>query len=173
MLAPNPHWAGTWILKKVHNTNLVGINPFHFSRYFVDQTILKFGSGQSVERVEDAHLLVGAGQFADDVQQASQLHVAFVRSAQANALIESIDTLAAQNMPGVKLVLTGAMLEEAGVKPMAKPVNFKRADGSPIASATRTILAKHQVRFVGEIIAAVVADSVFNAKNAAEAVVVP
>ena len=172
MLAPNPHWAGTWILKKVHNTNLVGINPFHFSRYFVDQTILKFGSGQSVERVEDAHLLVGAGQFADDVQQASQLHVAFVRSAQANALIESIDTLAAQNMPGVKLVLTGAMLEEAGVKPMAKPVNFKRADGSPIASATRTILAKHQVRFVGEIIAAVVADSVFNAKNAAEAVVV-
>jgi carbon-monoxide dehydrogenase large subunit len=108
------------------------INPFLFSRYFVDQTILKFGSGQSVERVEDAHLLIGAGQFADDIEHASQLHLAFVRSSQAHALIESIDTRAAQNMPGVKWVLTGAMLEEAGVKPMAKPVNFKKADGSPI-----------------------------------------
>ena len=138
----------------------------------MDQTILKFGSGQSVERVEDEHLLKGAGQFADDIYHDAQLHLAFVRSPQAHAIIESIDTTAAQNMPGVKLVLTGAMLEAAGVKPLAKPVNFKRADGSAIASATRTILATNKVRFVGEIVAAVVADSVFHAKNAAEAVIV-
>ena len=138
----------------------------------MDPTILKFGSGQAVERLEDEHLLKGDGQFADDIYHDAQLHLAFVRSPQAHAIIESIDTSAAQNMPGVQLVLTGAMLEAAGVKPLAKPVNFKRADGSAIASATRTILATNRVRFVGEIVAAVVADSVFHAKNAAEAVMV-
>ncbi len=138
----------------------------------MDPTILKFGSGQAVERLEDEHLLKGDGQFADDIYHDAQLHLAFVRSPQAHAIIESIDTSAAQNMPGVQLVLTGAMLEAAGVKPLAKPVNFKRADGSAIASSTRTILATNRVRFVGEIVAAVVADSVFHAKNAAEAVMV-
>jgi len=136
----------------------------------VESTILKFGSGQAVERVEDEHLLKGKGQFADDIEHQAQLHVAFVRSPHAHALIESIEISQAQSMPGVQCVLTGAMLAAAGVKSMVKPVNFKRADGSPIASATRTILATERVRFAGEIVVAVVADSVFNAKNACEAV---
>lgn len=136
----------------------------------MESTILKFGSGQAVERVEDERLLKGEGQFADDVEHTAQLHVAFVRSPHAHALIESIDISQAQKMPGVQCVLTGAMLAAAGVKSMVKPVNFKRADGSPIASATRTILANDKVRFAGEIVVAVVADSVFNAKNACEAV---
>ena len=136
----------------------------------MESTILKFGSGQAVERVEDENLLKGKGQFADDIEHPHQLHLAFVRSPHAHALIESIDISAAEGMPGVQCVLTGAMLSAAGVKNMAKPVNFKRADGSPIASATRTILATERVRFAGEIVVAVVADSVFNAKNACEAV---
>lgn len=136
----------------------------------MESTLLKFGSGQAVERVEDEHLLKGHGQFADDIEHTGQLHVAFVRSAHAHALIESIDISEAQKMPGVECVLTGEMMAAAGVKPMGKPVNFKRADGSPIASATRTILATQRVRFAGEIVAAVVADSVYNAKNACEAV---
>ena len=73
-------------------------------------------------------------------------------------------------MPGVHGVLTGQDLLAAGLKPMARPMNFKRADGSPLSSTTRFILATDTVRFVGEPIVAVVADTEEQAKNAAEAI---
>lgn len=132
----------------------------------------KFGSGQAVQRLEDAQLLKGAGVYANDITPGGQTRLCFVRSPYAHARIVSIDTSAAEAMPGVRLVVTGPQLKAAGMKPMPKPVNFTRADGSPAASPDRRILAADRVRYVGEAVAAVVADTEEQARNAVEAVMV-
>ena len=131
---------------------------------------LRFGSGQAVRRLEDEQLLKGTGVYTDDVTLPGQTRLCFVRSPYPHARIVSIDTSAAKAMPGVHLVVTGAELKAQGVKPMARPVNFKRADGSPPASPDRHILAADRVRFVGEALVAVVADTEQQARDAAEAV---
>ena len=128
---------------------------------------LRFGSGQAVRRLEDEQLLKGAGVYTDDVSLPGQTRLCFVRSPYPHARIVSIDTSAAKAMPGVHLVVTGAELKAQGVKPMARPVNFKRADGSPPASPDRHILAAERVRFVGEAIAMIVADTLEAARDAA------
>jgi carbon-monoxide dehydrogenase large subunit len=132
----------------------------------------RFGSGQAVKRVEDTSLLVGRGQFADNVPVEGATHIAFLRSPYAHAKITSIDTAAAAAMPGVIAVYTGAQLVAAGVKPMPKLAGFPRANGQPPATALRHALALDAVRFVGEAVAAVVAESREAAKDAAEAVMV-
>ncbi|MES2101343.1 MAG: xanthine dehydrogenase family protein molybdopterin-binding subunit [Pseudomonadota bacterium] len=132
----------------------------------------RFGSGQAVKRVEDASLLVGRGQFTDNVAVEGATHVAFLRSPYAHARITAIDVAAAAAMPGVIAVYTGAQLVAAGVKPMPKLAGFPRADGQPPATARRYGLALDTVRFVGEAVAAVVAESREAAKDAAEAVLV-
>ena len=116
---------------------------------------LRFGSGQAVRRLEDEQLLKGAGVYTDDVTLPGQTRLCFVRSPYPHARIVSIDASAAKAMPGVHLVVTGAELKAQGVKPMARPVNFKRADGSPPAAPDRNILAVDRVRFVGEAVVAV------------------
>jgi len=139
-----------------------------------DQAI-RFGSGQAVPRVEDAMLLAGRGQFVDNVPAPAglrQAHIAFLRSPYAHARLASIDTAAAAAMPDVLAVYTGAQLAQAGVKPMPGPAGFKRADGSPPASAPRCALAVDRVRFVGEAVVAVVALTRDAARNATEAVMV-
>ena len=125
-----------------------------------------------MQRLEDEQLLKGAGVYANDVSPAGQTRLCFVRSSYAHARIVSIDTSAAQSMPGVRLVVTGAQLVAEGIKPMPKPVNFTRADGSPAAAPTRNILAVDRVRYVGEPIVAVVADTEQQARDAAEAVMI-
>ena len=130
----------------------------------------RFGSGQRVRRIEDPALIQGQGQFTDDVSLPGQLHLVFVRSAHAHAKILSIDTDAARAMPGVVAVYTGADLVAAGVKPLAGPVAFRRPDGTPAASPPRRALAHERVRFVGETVAAVVAESLSAARAAAQAV---
>ncbi len=133
---------------------------------------LRFGSGQAVLRQEDEPLLKGAGVYTDDVSLPGQARLYFVRSPYPHARIVSIDTTAAVAMPGVHAVFTGADLLAQGVKPMPRPVNFTRADGSPPASPSRFILATEHVRYVGEAVAAVVADTEQQARDAAEAVMV-
>ena len=130
----------------------------------------RFGSGQAVKRVEDATLLVGRGLFTDNVPVAGATHIAFLRSPYAHARLKSIDVAAAAAMPGVIAVYTGAQLVAAGVKPMPKLAGFPRAHGEPPATALRYALALDTVRFVGEAVAAVVAESREAAKDAAEAV---
>ena len=132
----------------------------------------RFGSGQAVKRVEDASLLVGQGQFTDNMAVAGATHIAFLRSPYAHARITSIDVTAAAAMPGVVTVYTGAQLVAAGVKPMPKLAGFARANGQPPATALRYALALDTVRFVGEAVAAVVAESREAARDAAEAVMV-
>ena len=131
----------------------------------------RFGSGQSVARMEDDALLKGQGLYADDAK-VSALAVVFVRSPHAHARILSVDTTAANQMPGVKWVVTGAQLQAQGIKPMPGPMNFTRADGSALNSTQRRILAHERVRYVGEPVAAVVAQTLEQARLAAEAVMV-
>ena len=130
----------------------------------------RFGSGQAVKRVEDAALLVGQGQFTDNVLVPGQTHIAFLRSPHAHANITAIDVAAASGMPGVLAVYTGEQLALAGVKPMPKIAGFPRAGGRPPASALRRALAMGVVRFVGEAVVAVVARTREQARDAAEAV---
>jgi len=134
------------------------------------QANTRFGSGQAVKRVEDQLLLLGAGQYTNDVSLPGQARLVFLRSPYPHAKIKAIDTQAAKAMPGVHGIFTGDELLAAGIKPMARPLNFKRADGGALSSTTRHILAIGTVRFVGEPIVAVVADTEEQAQNAAEAV---
>ena len=137
-----------------------------------DSTPTRFGSGQAVRRLEDESLLSGAGRYTDDVALPGQTHLVFLRSPYPHARIVSIDTAAAAAMPGVLRVITGAELAEAGVKPMPGAVGFRRADGSDCASPPRLAMAHGRARFVGEAVAAVVAETVQQARDAAEAVMV-
>lgn len=130
----------------------------------------RFGSGQAVRRIEDEGLLKGLGQYTDDAAPAGQLRLAFVRSPYPHARIVSVDTASAKSMPGVVAVVTGAELVDAGVKPLPTGSPFKRADGSATASGPRRPLAHERVRFAGEAIVAVVAETLQQARDAAEAV---
>ena len=138
-----------------------------------DESIIgRFGSGREVRRIEDAELLVGAGRFVDDVSLPLQAYVCFLRSPHAHARIVSIDAEAAKAMPGVITVLTGADLAVAGVKRIPLLPMFHRPDGSPGASPLRPALAEDTVRFVGEGVAASIAETVDQAKDALEAITV-
>lgn len=131
----------------------------------------RFGSGQAIKRLEDDALLRGEGRYTDDVS-ADEAHLIFVRSPYPHARLGSIDTSAALAMPGVLQVFTGADLVAAGVKPMAGVAGFFRAGRTPAASPLRRALAHEVVRFVGEPVAAVVALTRQQARDAAEAVMV-
>jgi len=85
----------------------------------------RFGSGQSVKRLEDHQLLLGAGQYTNDVSLPNQSHLVFLRSPYPHAHITRLDTQAAKDMPGVLAVYSGQDLLAAGVKPLARPMNFK------------------------------------------------
>ena len=130
----------------------------------------RFGSGQAVRRLEDDALLQGRGRYTDDLGQPGDGWAVFVRSPHAHALITKVDADAARAMPGVRGVFSGADLQAAGVPAMATGAPFKRADGSDCASPARHPLAVGAARFVGEAVALVVADSLQQARDAAEAV---
>ncbi|MDQ6880799.1 MAG: xanthine dehydrogenase family protein molybdopterin-binding subunit [Pseudomonadota bacterium] len=132
----------------------------------------RFGSGHAVKRIEDEGLLKGIGQFTDDLAPAGQLNAGFVRSPYPHAKIVSIDTAAAKAMPGVLGIFTGAELVAAGVKPIPGSKDFKRAGGAPGATPPRRPLAHERVRFVGEPVVLVVAETLQQARDAGEAVVI-
>ncbi|MBV8652416.1 MAG: xanthine dehydrogenase family protein molybdopterin-binding subunit [Alphaproteobacteria bacterium] len=136
-----------------------------------ESTVGRFGSGREVRRIEDAGLLAGAGRFSDDVSLPAQSYLAFLRSPHAHApRIVSIDVEAAKAMPGVIAILTGEDLLKAGVKPFPIAPMFVRPDGSPGATPLRPALAQGVVRFVGEGVAALVAETRAQAKDALEAI---
>jgi carbon-monoxide dehydrogenase large subunit len=142
----------------------------------MDTTSSRFGSGRSVRRIEDDKLLQGLGQFTDDITSdstyAEHVHACFLRSPYPHARILSVDTVAALAMPGVAAVYHGADLVAAGVKPIPGSSNFPRTGGAPGATPPRHILAHERVRFVGEAVAVVLATTMEQARDAAEAVVV-
>uniref|UniRef100_UPI0031D040C8 xanthine dehydrogenase family protein molybdopterin-binding subunit n=1 Tax=Inquilinus sp. TaxID=1932117 RepID=UPI0031D040C8 len=135
-------------------------------------TVGRFGSGREVKRIEDAGLLAGAGRFSDDISLPGQTYLGFLRSPHAHARIVSIDASGALAMPGVVAAVTGADLVADGVKPLPLAPIFKRPDGSPGASPLRPGLAHEVVRFVGEAVVALVAESRAVLKDALDAIVV-
>ncbi|WP_424811978.1 xanthine dehydrogenase family protein molybdopterin-binding subunit [Roseococcus sp. YIM B11640] len=136
----------------------------------MEMDVGRFGSGRAVRRVEDKALLEGQGRFTEDFAPAGVSHLVFLRSPHAHARILSIDTAPALEIPGVLAVLTGDDLAAAGVKPMTAGLPFKRSDGSPLQAQPQTLLATGTVRFVGEPVAAVIAETVAAARDAAEAI---
>ncbi|MFZ9525985.1 MAG: xanthine dehydrogenase family protein molybdopterin-binding subunit [Burkholderiaceae bacterium] len=126
----------------------------------VDQGLAaRFGSGTSLRRIEDRSLVQGQGLFAGDASMTGQTWLKFLRSPMPHAVIRSIDSSAARAMPGVLAVMTGQDLVDAGVKPIPGVAGFKRPDGTPAATAERRGLAHQRVRYVGEALACVIAES--------------
>jgi len=135
-----------------------------------DLALMKFGVGQPVSRKEDPMLLRGEGRYTDDINLPGQAHAVMVRSKVAHGRIKSIDAKGALAMPGVLTVLTHADLEAAGFGPLMCPLNIPDRDGKPMKTPPRPSLAKDKVRFVGEPVACVVAETALQAKDAAELV---
>jgi carbon-monoxide dehydrogenase large subunit len=124
--------------------------------------------GEAVPREEDHRLLTGRGRFADDVNALRQARAYVLRSPHSHAEIRSIDTRAAAQMPGVLAVLTGEDLARRGLGAL-KPANAGiRSDGSPGFVCSQPLMAQGHVRFAGEPVAFVVAETVDQAKDAAE-----
>jgi len=136
----------------------------------VSLSLMKFGVGQPVPRKEDPTLLRGKGRYSDDVNLAGQAHAVMVRSPVAHGVLRGIDIEAASAMPGVLAILTAADLDAAGLGPLRCPMNLPQRDGSPMKTPPRPSLAVGKVRYVGEAVACVVAETAVQAKDAAEAV---
>ena len=130
--------------------------------------LMKFGIGQPVRRTEDPMLVRGEGRYTDDVKLTGEAYAVMVRSRIAHGMIKGIDTAAARNMPGVLGVYTGADLAAYGTLKCIVP--FNNRDGTPMKQPPRPALATDKVRFVGDPVAFVVADTLLQAKDAAEAV---
>ncbi|HEY6982245.1 xanthine dehydrogenase family protein molybdopterin-binding subunit [Reyranella sp.] len=129
----------------------------------------KFGIGQSVRRVEDPRLLTGGGRYTDDTRlstPAARLYV--LRSPHAHADIRKIDTTAANKAAGVLLVFTGEDVKKAGFGDLPCLVPIDNRDGTSRADTPRPMLAQGRVRHVGDPVAMVVAETLEQAKDAAE-----
>jgi carbon-monoxide dehydrogenase large subunit len=137
-----------------------------------DLNLMKFGIGQPVPRQEDPTLLRGEGRYTDDMNLPNQAYCVMVRSQVAHGIIKGIDTAEAKTMPGVLGVWTGADLDAAGYGPLKTLIPVPNRDGSPMKTPTRHSLATDKVRFVGDPVAFVVAETLAEAKDAAEAVMV-
>lgn len=132
----------------------------------------KFAVGQPVSRIEDPILVQGQGRYTDDVNLFDQTYAVMVRSSVAHGVINGIDTQAARVWPGVVAVYTAADLDAAGYQGIPCAVELPNRDGSPIRKPERMALASDKVRFVGDPVAVVIAETLEVATDAAEAVIV-
>jgi carbon-monoxide dehydrogenase large subunit len=133
---------------------------------------VRFGKAQSATRLEDAALVTGAGRFTEDLALPEQVHAVFVRSAFGHAEVASVDGSTAAAMPGVLAVITGQELVDAGIGLIPPLAVFTGRNGQPMFSAGMPALASSRVRYVGEPVALVVAETLTQALDAAEAVAV-
>src|SRR5471032_3077346 len=133
--------------------------------------LMKFGIGQPVPRQEDPTLLQGQGRYSDDISHANQAYCVMVRSQVAHGLLKGIDIDEAKTMPGVLGIWTGKDLNAAGYGPLKTVMMVPNRDGSQMKTPTRYSLATEKVNFVGDPVALVVAETLAQAKDAAEAVV--
>ena len=130
----------------------------------------KYGVGQPVRRKEDDTLVRGKGKYTDDFSLPGQAYAWIVRSSHAHGIIRGIDTSAAKAMPGVLGVWTGADLAAANYDPFTCGLPLKSRDGSPLLQTNRTALVTDKVRYVGDPVAFVVAETLAQARDAGEAV---
>ena len=130
----------------------------------------KFGKSQPATRLEDQRFLTGQGRYVDDIAPEGALYAYVLRSPVAHGTIADLDVSEACEVEGVHLVLTAQDLAGAGVTEGMAFNTVKNRDGSKAAAPRRPILAEGRVRFVGEAVAMVVADSLDAARDAAEAI---
>ena len=132
----------------------------------------KFGIGQPVARFEDPRLLRGEGRYLGDIDLPGQAYAVVLRSPHAHARINGIDTAVAQAAPGVLAVYTGADYAADGLGGPKATMPRKRPDGTPMFAPQRPALCIDRVRYVGDPVAFIVAQSLNEAKDAAELVAV-
>ena len=132
----------------------------------------EFAIGQGVSRFEDPRLVRGDGRYTDDIKLPGLAHGVVLRSPHAHAKIKSIDTAAAKSAPGVLAVLTSADIKAAGYGDLPVPGGLKRRDGSPMYRPRYPILVEDRVRWIGDSVAFVVAETVAQALDAAEMITV-
>ena len=130
----------------------------------------EFDLGSATPRTEDLQLLRGRGRYVDDIMLQRQAHLYVLRSPHAAAHIRSIDTKAAEAAPGVIAVFTGKDVEADKLGALCARVFRKRADGSQNFSTPYRLLALDRVRHVGDLVVAVIAETLADAKDAAELV---
>jgi aerobic carbon-monoxide dehydrogenase large subunit len=130
------------------------------------------GIGAPVRRKEDHRFITGNGKYTDDINRPGQTYAVFVRSPHAHATIKRIDTKAAAKMPGVVGILTGAELAADKVGGLICGWMIHSKDGSPMKAGAHPALADGKVRYVGDHVAVVIAESQAQARDAAEKVVV-
>src|SRR5262249_34600901 len=136
------------------------------------------GFGKPILRKEDARLLVGGGCYSDDVNLPGQAYACFVRSPHPHALIRQVDTGAALATPGIIAVLTGQDAAADGVKPLTHSPMPGNPHEDMIRNSDVAFIAPHppiatdRARFVGEVVAMVIADTPAAARDGAERVVV-
>jgi carbon-monoxide dehydrogenase large subunit len=131
---------------------------------------MKFGIGQPVRRFEDVPLLTGKGQYTDDMTLPRMVFAQVLRSPMAHAHLRRVDATVAREMPGVLLVLTAADAAAEGISPIPCLIPLQGRDGRPRHDAPRPVLATGKVRHVGEPVAFVVAETLDQARDAAEAI---
>ena len=129
-----------------------------------------YGVGQAVRREEDPKLLKGNGRYTDDVVLGREARAYVVRSPHANARVASIDVRAAKQSPGVIAVLTRDDLKARKLGTLLPVMPRKKRDGSPGFVGPQTMLAMDRVRYVGDPIVFIVAETLNEAKDAAELV---
>src|SRR5258705_11579995 len=132
----------------------------------------EFGIGQPVPREEDPYLLRGAGRYVDDVQAVGQARACVLRSPHAHAEVVRIDATAARAMPGVLLVLTGNDAQLLRLGTLRPHTPRKRRDGTAAFTSSQPFLARERVRYLGDPVAFVVAETLEQAKDAADAIAV-
>jgi carbon-monoxide dehydrogenase large subunit len=128
------------------------------------------GIGARVLRKEDKRFITGKGRYTDDIVEQNQAYAAFVRSPHAHAEVKGIDATAAEAMDGVVAVLNGNQLTGEGIGNIICGWGVTSKDGSPMNMGAWSALATDRVRYVGDAVAVVIADSIEQARNAAEAV---
>lgn len=136
--------------------------------------MVKFGVGQPMRRVEDERLITGKGRYTDDIMFEGQAHAFMVRSPHANARILSIDATDAKAAPGVLAVYTGEDAKREGLGIIASPAAdmLKNRDGSALFKTTRHLIAQERVRYAGDTVAVIVAETVNQARDAADLLII-
>src|SRR5215813_11434411 len=132
----------------------------------------EFAIGQSVSRFEDPRLLKGGGRYVGDMVLPGMAFGYVLRSPHAHARIRSIDTGKAKAAPGVLAVLTGADWQASGWGDLPVPGGLKRRDGAPMYRPPYPALVRDRVRWVGDYVAFVVAETRLQAMDAAELIAV-
>ncbi len=130
------------------------------------------GIGAAVKRKEDRRFLTGRGNYVDDISRPGQAFAAFVRSPHAHATVKSVTAGAAENADGVIAVLTGADVAADGLGGLPCGWGITSRDGNPMAEPAYPVMAAERVRFVGEPVAVVIAETAAQAKDAAALVAV-